>query len=270
MRPADARRLVQFRWIAAFALVTATHAAALSVAMRSAESLRDEDTSGAFLVELAPLVTAAREQPEELTPAPPSAASAEAEAVAPSAAEKEQVREPEAAPLAEAAVVPPELILPKPVEQPLEMPKEETDEPKQQRPTPAQAASVASISAAPPKIEEAVVADRSTAPAAGVSERDRRVLAQWHGAMSAHLVRHARFPSGFRDLDREHEARVRFKVDRRGNVLAVEIVKSSGSDTLDAAAEATVRRASPMPTPPDNATEGALDLEVPVRFKRRR
>ena len=95
-------------------------------------------------------------------------------------------------------------------------------------------------------------------------------MAQWQGAMSAHLLRHARFPAGVRSLVREQQVRVRFKVDRRGNVITVEIAESSGSDALDAAAEAAVRRASPMPLPPAIVHDSALDFVVPLRFKSRR
>ncbi len=258
------------RWIVAFALVAGTHAAAVAIAMRGAEPALVDKSSGAFLIELAPIASTMPAPPDDLTPGLPNVDSAETPAVAPSTAEKEPQREIEAPPLPELAAAPPDLTLPNKVDQPPDTPKEEPRERQQERPTLAQDASAASIAAAPPRIEEAVVADRAAAPIAGVSEHDRKVLELWQGAMSAHLVRYARFPANVREHARDRVVRVRFRVDRRGNVLAVEVIGSSSSDLLDMAAEAMVRRASPMPVPPHQATADALDLVVPVRFKARR
>jgi protein TonB len=258
------------RWLVALGIVTSAHAAAISLMLREPEPLPPEETSGAFVVELAQIVAAAPAPLFELPPGPPSIDSVEAPQIAASAKAEPPPPEPELPPLPTLPSAPPEIALPRPVERPSEqVPPEKKVEQQQQAAAP-QAASIASRAAAPPPIEDAKEAAKPAAPSAGVSERDRRTRAQWQGALSAHLVRHARFPAAVRDHARDRQVLVRFRLDRRGNVISAAVAESSGSDPLDAEAEAMIRRASPMPVPPEQVTSEALDLVVPVRFKARR
>jgi protein TonB len=258
------------RWLVALGIVTSAHAAAVVMMLHEPEPPPPEETSGAFVVELAPIVAAAPASLYELPPGPPSIESAEAPQIAASTKAEPPLPEPELPPLPTLASAAPEIALPQPVEkQPEQVPPEERVEYQQQDAAP-QAASVASRAAAPPQIEEAIEAGKPAAPSAGVSERDRRIRAHWQGALSAHLVRHARFPAAVRDHARDRQVLVRFQLDRRGNVITAAVTESSGSELLDAEAEAMIRRASPMPVPPQQVTSEALDLVVPVRFKARR
>jgi protein TonB len=59
---------------------------------------------------------------------------------------------------------------------------------------------------------------------------------------------------------------VRFKVDRSGQVIASEVVKSSGSELLDEEALALLKRASPLPAPPGAIAEEMLDNVLPIYF----
>jgi protein TonB len=258
------------RWLVALGIVTSAHAAAVVMMLREPEPPPPDETSGAFVVELAPVVAAAPAPLFELPPGPPSIDSVEAPQIAASAKAEPPPPDPELPPLPTLPSAPHEIALPQPVEKPPEqLPPEEMVEQQQQAAAP-QAASVASRAAAPPPIEDATEAAKPAAPAAGVSERERRIRAQWQGALSAHLLRHARFPSAVRDHARDRQVLIRFQLDRRGNVITATVAESSGSELLDAEAEAMIRRASPMPVPPLQVTSEALDLVVPVRFKARR
>jgi protein TonB len=59
---------------------------------------------------------------------------------------------------------------------------------------------------------------------------------------------------------------VRFTVDRRGQLIASEVLQSSGSPILDEEALATIRRASPFPLPPDAIADEYLANDVPIWF----
>jgi len=258
------------RWLAAALIVVSAHAAAVAVMFREPEIPLEEEASGAFLVELAPMVASAPAPPLELPPGPLSVESVETPQ--PNASAQAELPPPESdlPPLPELPSEPSEVALPKQLEQPPEEHKAEDSAEQQKKAATPQAASVASQAAAPTAIEDAARADRPAAPAVGVSARDRRMRAQWHGALSAHLVRHARFPAAVREHARDRQVLVRFRIDRRGHVISTAVAEGSGSDLLDGEAEAMIRRASPMPLPPEQVIQDALDLIVPVRFKARR
>jgi protein TonB len=86
-------------------------------------------------------------------------------------------------------------------------------------------------------------------------------VASWRGAVVAHLDAYKPVsPSGAGGT-----VRVAFTVDRGGRVTSASVAGSSGDASLDAAALAMVRRASPVPAPPDELG-GRIALAVPVRF----
>lgn len=62
-------------------------------------------------------------------------------------------------------------------------------------------------------------------------------------------------------------ARIRFRLDRKGDLLSAEVARSSGLLLLDRAALRTVRQASPFPAPAREIDDGALDFEVPIEFR---
>ena len=62
-------------------------------------------------------------------------------------------------------------------------------------------------------------------------------------------------------------AKVRFSFDPlTGQLISREIVESSGSETLDNAALASIERAAPFPPVPVNLAEGAFEVTVPFKF----
>lgn len=260
-RSADA-----FRWLVAFGAVSSAHAAAVVLVLHEPVLPVPDEAGGIMVVELAPVAASAPMPPVELPPGVLSNDSVEAQAVAPSTAAEPPTPEPELPSLPEVETAPPELALPKPVEKPPELPPEKQEEEKKQS-AEAQAASVASVAAAPPPIEAPAIAEKPAAPDAGVTKRDLRLRAQWQGALSAHIARHARFPSSVRRQKHERDAIVRFRVDRRGHLVSVDIAQSSGSDELDGEAQAMIRRANPLPLPPHEVRSQDLEIFVPVKFR---
>ncbi len=57
-----------------------------------------------------------------------------------------------------------------------------------------------------------------------------------------------------------------FWVDQKGQVRDIQVVQSSGYKVLDEEAQATLRRASPLPSPPQGGEEG-FKIVVPILFR---
>jgi protein TonB len=112
---------------------------------------------------------------------------------------------------------------------------------------------------------QAQIADRVAAPASGASSASPAAAASWRGSLIAHLNRFKRFPSGATP----GTVQVAFSIDRGGRVTSARLVRGSGDAALDEEAVAMIRRASPVPAPPDGlGGGGAVSLSVPIRFSR--
>ncbi len=60
-----------------------------------------------------------------------------------------------------------------------------------------------------------------------------------------------------------------FTIDRGGHVLSVNLVRGSGSQSLDEEAVALVHRADPLPAVPAELAGNTLTLTLPVTFSLR-
>lgn len=111
-------------------------------------------------------------------------------------------------------------------------------------------------------------APRVAAPREGRAESRPAVSpARWQAALLAHLERHKRYPPGARARREQGTAQLSFAIDRSGSVISSRVTRSSGSAELDQAVLDMVRRASPVPAPPDTVQQ--LSFSVPVRFSLR-
>jgi protein TonB len=77
------------------------------------------------------------------------------------------------------------------------------------------------------------------------------------------IQRQKRYPLGARRRGIEGEVKVKFSIDRRGNLIGIELERSSGFEILDEEALSMVRRASPFPAPP----ERTLELHIRILFR---
>jgi protein TonB len=103
----------------------------------------------------------------------------------------------------------------------------------------------------------------STAPPVA---RAPAAQASWESAVTARLARFKRYPATAQRRGEEGATLVRFVVDRLGMVHAIALARSSGHQDLDQEALSLVERAQPLPQPPSDRAERAIDLEVPIRF----
>lgn len=106
---------------------------------------------------------------------------------------------------------------------------------------------------------------QSRARSLGSDAAAERRRAAWRQGLVAHLERHKRLPPG--DRQASADVVVGFSIDRHGKVLSVEIVKGSGDRQYDDAALAMVRRADPVPFPPDEVAGRGLSFRLPVSFR---
>jgi len=99
---------------------------------------------------------------------------------------------------------------------------------------------------------------------AGAATASAASRANWRGTLVAHLNRFKRFPGGANP----GTVQVAFSIDRAGRVLSARLVGASGDALLDEEAVAMIRRASPVPAPPEGLGGGSISLSVPVKFSR--
>ncbi len=195
-------------------------------------------------------------------PAPEAAAPAAVQPPAAPPAEPSPAPEPPAAPQAPPPM--PQLVAPP------RLPAPPRPRPARLVPTPSARRSP-SQEAVPPQAHPAPAAAPSSeaiAPAAPASPApsDPNAVPAWQGRLLGQLQRAERYPDAARQAGQDGVALVGFTMDRAGQVLAVRLVRSSGSPALDGEAVAVVRRAGPLPAPPPEMPGQTLTLTVPIRF----
>jgi periplasmic protein TonB len=89
-------------------------------------------------------------------------------------------------------------------------------------------------------------------------------MAAYNGRVSAHLIRHQRYPDALRSKPITGKGWVVFSIDGSGQVISASVKTSSGSTILDQEMTAMVLRASPFPAPPDGRPK---DFNAPVTFQ---
>jgi len=147
---------------------------------------------------------------------------------------------------------------------PIEEQETEKTPPKEEAKPPEPEAQVALAMPEPPKPEPPAEEKQATAPP---QARTPPVsVARWQSLLAAHIEHFKRYPAEARSRGEQGIAKVAFKIDHEGNLLASRIVQSSGSATLDHETLAMLARARPMPRPPDQISDAELNFVVPVRF----
>lgn len=110
-------------------------------------------------------------------------------------------------------------------------------------------------------------AEQISAPQVGaLNEVDAQAVVNWKNSLAAHLERRKRYPRAAQIRGQQGVPWVSFTMDRQGNVLNVLLHRPSGVAILDREVLALVKRAQPLPVPPESAPESALAVTVPVAF----
>ncbi|MCG4254500.1 energy transducer TonB [Acetobacter senegalensis] len=119
---------------------------------------------------------------------------------------------------------------------------------------------------APPTTEAPPAAAQATSASGQSSSHASQSPATWQGDLLARLEKYKRYPAEAMADHQEGVPMLRFSMDRKGHVLSAHIQGSSGHALLDQEAMALVRRAEPLPVPPDSVQGDPITLTVPIEF----
>jgi protein TonB len=87
--------------------------------------------------------------------------------------------------------------------------------------------------------------------------------------LMAHLNAYKHYPRSALLRHEQGTVRLRFIMDRMGNVKSYEVVGSSGFPDLDDEARSVIQNAQPLPPVPPNYPGTNLDLVLPLVFSLR-
>ena len=167
----------------------------------------------------------------------------------------------QATPAPKPAVQPP---VAKPVAQPpaKAKPLASTAKP-QTKPHIAPAEPVAKVPPEPVSPSQTVVA----AAAAPAQPSSKTAEANWQNRLLNHLARYKRYPDDARRRGAHGLNSLRLVIDGAGQVESFALVKLSGSPSLDRATLQMIRRAQPLPAPPQELLEdGRVEVIAPVSY----
>jgi len=108
---------------------------------------------------------------------------------------------------------------------------------------------------------------RGVSSSAQPSQSDELSAKAYFNAMRLMIEKNKRYPQMARRRSQEGSVRIRFLIDKSGNVNSLEIIKKSHYASLDQAALEAVRRAAPFSKPPASISREALKLELTINFK---
>ncbi len=227
-------------WTISWLLVLAVHIGiGLWALYWHAETVAVELPPPAMMIELPPL--------PEVVPPPPAPA---------------QVIAPEPEPIPEVVEAPkPKIVLEKPKPKPKPKPKEKPVEPPKPEEKPVEQ-TVPDAEPAPP-----APAAAPQAPQPSVNSAPSQAQVTWQSKLLTHLARFKRYPVEASRRGAEGTVRVRFTVDADGKVLSVSLEGSSGNAALDRATLSMIKRAQPLPKPPEEILNGnSKEVTAPFNY----
>ncbi len=119
--------------------------------------------------------------------------------------------------------------------------------------------------AAPQPMEKA--ADKTAAPVQSDARSVKEAQLSWEGLVKGKLNSVKRYPSDAKRRGREGIASVTFLVDAQGHILSSEVIKSSDTLSLDRESLAMLKRAEPLPKPPETLLVGGRTrVTMPINF----
>lgn len=109
-------------------------------------------------------------------------------------------------------------------------------------------------------------AQKGGAKTIGSGAEGNAAVSNYPGKVARALRRALRYPSAAKRKRITGDVYVSFTVTQSGQLSRVSVIRSSGSDILDAAALETVRRAAPFPPIPAEAGRSSWPFRLPVSF----
>ncbi|WP_417620187.1 energy transducer TonB [Parasphingorhabdus sp.] len=124
---------------------------------------------------------------------------------------------------------------------------------------------------APARAEAPPAASASPAPSnsSGNSPKAKKEKANYYAMVSAHLNQRKKYPTEARKAREQGVVKVRFTVDRAGNISNVSITGSSGHAILDQATLDLMQRVAPLPTMPASMVPDKVTISLPIDYSLR-
>tara|TARA_R110002124_G_scaffold278760_2_gene450901 strand:- start:109 stop:918 length:810 start_codon:yes stop_codon:yes gene_type:complete len=249
-------------WLAALLAGAGLHVLILAIYLwHPRQPLELQPQAAPMAIELVMPLAAPANQPTELPPGP--------EQTEAQAAKAEPVKVAETQPdLPEVAKA--EVSLPTPKPTPVKAPEPPVEEKPDDRPEPVNESAdqqAAEQTTAPPSVATPNQSEAVSAPTLGaVRQQQLDARQQWEQLLYAHLQRHKRYPRQALRAHQQGMPTITLTMNRRGQVLSVNLASSSGARTLDREALALAKRAEPLPLPPPEIAGERITLTVPVLF----
>jgi protein TonB len=111
--------------------------------------------------------------------------------------------------------------------------------------------------------EKAPDAEQAKAPNIGIGKDKQKLTADWGRKISAYFELHKRYPDS---RSKAATVKVSLVLNRRGNIVSVDVAESSGDAAFDDAALSMIRRSDPVPQPPAGLTDDQFSFSLNVNF----
>jgi protein TonB len=100
----------------------------------------------------------------------------------------------------------------------------------------------------------------------GTGRGNPSALGAYKAKVQRKLERYKKYPPRARSERQEGTATVRFTINRNGQVVRFELIKSSGYPILDDEVAALLRRVAPLPELPAEIPDPTVTLTAPIQF----
>jgi periplasmic protein TonB len=246
-------------WVIAAVTALALHLGGAALAFASLRANEGDEGLGAAGAEFAVELASPKVPEDELPPGPDSDQSPQQEEIKQQKAEAEDTELPKDRPLE--AEDPDRIVTTSDTKKPKE------DEAKiAALETKAQDYSQAQEASSRKQLDEnARESQTARAPNPGVGKDRLKLTADWGRKISAYFDLHKKYPENKKG--KRANVKVSLVLNRRGNVVSVDVVQSSGDTAFDAAALAMIHRSDPVPLPPAGLTEDTFSFSLDVNFK---
>ena len=104
-------------------------------------------------------------------------------------------------------------------------------------------------------------------PKAADENRERMLVEQYQQIISAKIKQHEEYPPVAKRRHWEGTTVVQLQLTPEGKVTDISVVEKSGYEILDEAAVKMVRKASPLPPPPESLPRRDRTVLVPIKFR---
>ncbi|MDF0495817.1 energy transducer TonB [Bradyrhizobium yuanmingense] len=256
---ADEPRPSRKLWILAAAAALALHLGGAALALAHLHGDDDGDGLGAAGAEFAVEMASPEAQESDLPTGPNDSAAQEERPELPE--QKAELKETELPQDRPQEAEDPDRIVSEKVAK-----KEQDDDPKAAAvETPAMEAAPKQVDMARQTFEDATrEAEKALAPVVGLGKDILKITVDWNKKISARIKQHQINPEGRENANQK--VTVSFALNRKGNVVSVDVIASSGDAAYDAAAISMVRKADPFEPPPVQLTEERFERTLEINF----